>query len=78
MRSFQDQAGNHWQAALLEASYGTILLVFSPLGGAELRQLPSPAQNLADAMDALDGMDTEALLKALDAARPWDPATAGP
>ena len=76
MRSFQDQVGGTWQVALLDASYGTILLVFSPLGGAELRQLPSPAQNLAEAMDALNGMDDEALRRALDDASPWDPAAA--
>ena len=33
MRSFDDDRGGHWQAALLEASFGNVMLVFSRIGG---------------------------------------------
>ena len=31
MRSFDDSHGQHWQAALLDGSYGNVMLVFSPM-----------------------------------------------
>lgn len=78
MRTFDDGQGQHWQAALLEASYGHIMLLFSPLaGGGEVRQKLLDADHLAEAEQWLPTLDDEALRALLAQASPWDPATSG-
>ena len=65
MRSFDDPQGRHWQAALLEASYGNVMLVLSPLDGTEVVQHLLGSDNLADAeveVAALDDAGLRALL----------------
>ncbi len=74
MRTFTDPEGRSWQAALLDASYGTILLVFSPMHDAQLRQRTMETATLAEAMTLLESLDVEALREQLAAAEPWDPA----
>lgn len=70
MRTFEDH-GKTWQAALLDASYGNIMLVFSPVHGGEIRQQLLTAANLSEAEAQLDGMDDEALCEMLSGADPW-------
>jgi hypothetical protein len=72
MRSFDDIRGERWQAALLEASYGNIALVFSPMHGSEVRQLLMLADTLVDAQAQLAALDEAGLRAMLDDARPWD------
>ena len=72
MRSFDDARGERWQAALLEASYGNIALVFSPLRGNEVRQLLMAAETLLDAQAQLAALDEAGLCAMLDEAHPWD------
>ncbi len=74
MRSFDDPLGQRWQAALLEASYGDFVLVFSPLQGSETRQKPLHADNLAEATAALAALDDDGLRALLAEAGPWDPS----
>lgn len=73
MRTFDDPQGRPWQAALLEASYGSIALVFSPLHGDGLRSLSMPAQTLTEAEAALAALEVADLRGLLERARPWDP-----
>ena len=75
MRTFDDALGRPWQAALQEASYGSIALVFSPLHGDGLRRLPMPVQTLTEAEAELAALDEAALRGLLDKAQPWDPGT---
>lgn len=75
MRTFKDSAGRPWQAALLDASYGSIRLVFSPLGEDALRQCPSGAGTLAEALGWLEAKDDDALRALLETAEIWDPAS---
>lgn len=77
VRTFDDSQGRGWQAALLEASYGNIALVFSPLRGDGLRQLVMQAETLPEAEAQLAALDTAGLCALLQEAQPWDPA-AGP
>lgn len=77
MRTFDDPRGDSWQAALLEASYGNIALVFSPLRGDGLRQLVMQAETLPEAEAQLAALDEAGLRALLEEAQPWDPA-AGP
>jgi len=76
MRTFDDAHGQAWQAALLEASYGQLWLVFSPMGGGELRQCPCPASGRAEAQAALASCAVADLRAWLDAATSWEPAGA--
>lgn len=74
MRTFTDNHGKRWQAALLDASYGHIMLVFSPLQGEGIRQRLLEAENLAEGEKQLAALDDDGLLAMLDDADPWDPA----
>ncbi len=71
MRSFDDAQGNHWQAALLEASYGTVLVVFSRDGGDEVLKNELDATHLMEAEQWLSEMDETGLRATLAGAVPW-------
>jgi len=75
MRSFHDPQGQTWQAAVLDASYGAALLVFTPLHGAGLRRLHLAVENYAAALDLLAGLDDAGLCARLTEAEPWDPTS---
>ncbi|HQQ72048.1 MAG TPA: hypothetical protein PLL92_17320 [Alicycliphilus sp.] len=73
MRGFDAPDGQRWQAALLEASYGQVLLIFSADQGGALRQHPMPAEHLAQASEQLAALDDAALAALLAQAAPWQP-----
>lgn len=73
MRSFVDPRGTTWQAALLDASYGNVLIIFSPLQGSDVRQHLMDADNLAQAEGQLAGLTDHDLQGLLDNAEPWTP-----
>jgi hypothetical protein len=77
MRTFEDHQGHHWQAALLDASYGNIMLVFSAVHGDAIRQNLLGAENHSEAVATLDGMDDDDLRAALAEADPWPPGAGG-
>lgn len=77
MRSFDDADGAPWQAALLHGSYGSILLVFSPLSAGDIRQLPLQSENLAAAEALVRSLDTDGLRRLLGEAEPWAQAGGG-
>lgn len=70
MRSFQDGQGKPWQAAILDASWGNAVLVFTPLGSSEVLKCELHAANLAEAEQMLADMDEAALRAALAEAVP--------
>lgn len=71
MRTFTAPNGQRWHAALLEASYGQVLLIFSPEQGDGLRQHTMAAEHLAEATEQLAAMDDAALAALLAQAAPW-------
>ena len=71
MRSFDDPRRGHWQAALLEASYGNVRLVFSHAGDGEIRQLALRAENLRVAEEELAATDETRLCELLAESEPW-------
>lgn len=75
MRTFTDNQGKRWQAALLDASYGNIMLVFSPWQGDGIRQQLLGVENLAEGEASFAAMDDEELQRILAKASPWNPAT---
>lgn len=72
MRTFEDPQGQSWQAGLLEASYGDILLIFSPLSGGEVRQRLLASDNMLDAEAEVTALGEDGLLDLLAEAKPWD------
>lgn len=77
MRTFDDSHGNPWQAALLEASYGNVTLLFTPMHGHDTRQQMMSAEDMAEAQAQLAKLDDEALRTMLAEAQPWNPGTGG-
>lgn len=71
MRSFDDIQGGHWQAALLDASYGNTLLVFSRLGDGAIRKAAMDAENMRLAEQQFMDMDESQLRRLLAESVPW-------
>jgi hypothetical protein len=71
MRSFDDEHGGHWQAALMEASFGNISLVFSRIGGEGVLHKALGAANYHEAEQWLADSDEAALRASLAGAQPW-------
>lgn len=72
MRTFDDEQGSHWQAAVLDASYGNALLVFSKLGSTTVLKSDLYAANLAEAEQVLAAMDEAKLRNTLAEAVPFE------
>lgn len=78
MRTFDDSHGNPWQAALLEASYGNVTLLFTPMHGHDdTRQQMTSAEDMAEAQAQLAKLDDEALRAMLAESQPWNPGAGG-
>lgn len=75
MRTFNDKDGRRWQAALLEASYGYVLLTFNPFDGDGISQVQMEADTLVEADGMLRAYDEGQLQELLSKARPWDSST---
>lgn len=71
MRSFDDARGDHWQAALMEASFGNTLMIFSRIGGDGVLQKPLDSANYHEAEQWLAGADQAQLRALLAEAKPW-------
>ena len=72
MRSFDDELGGYWQAAVLDASYGGAVLVFSKSGSTTVLKSELYTANLADAEQMLATMDEAALRNTLAEAVPLE------
>jgi hypothetical protein len=77
MRTFDDTHGNVWQAALLEASYGNIALLFTPMRGDGIRRCEMPADDMAEAEAQLSKLDDDGMRMMLAQAEPWRPGVDG-
>lgn len=71
MRSFEDDHGTVWQAAVMEASYGVEILLFSPMAGDEMRIVYLEAQNSIDAGRELEALSDDDLRRRLEVAEDW-------
>lgn len=71
MRSFDDEHGSHWQAALMEASFGNVLLIFTRIGGEGVLQRPLETANMQEAQRLLADADEPRLRALLADAQPW-------
>lgn len=74
MRTFDDTQGGHWQAALMEGSYGSVELIFGRIGGdGEVLHwaLDAEAVNMTDATQLVADQDEAGLCAWLAEATPW-------
>lgn len=71
MRTFDDEQGRPWQAALLEGAYGHVMMVFAPLDGTGIRQLLLGADSRLAAEAELLVLSDENLRARLAESRPW-------
>lgn len=71
MRSFDDDKHDHWQAAVMEASFGNTLMVFTRIGGDETLQTSLNATNFHEAEQFLADTDETRLRALLAEAKPW-------
>lgn len=74
MRSFDDAQGHHWQAALMEASFGNVLMIFSRIGDDGVLHHPLPAPSMRAAEQLLADADEAKLREYLASATPWSGA----
>jgi hypothetical protein len=72
MRSFDDTQGSSWQAAVLDASYGNMLLVFSHASDGGVRKTTMSVENMRLAEQQLAGMDVSQLRGLLAESVPWE------
>ena len=72
MRSFDDAQGDRWEAAMLDASYGIMLVIFSRVGSDEVLKNELDAASLFDAEQMLASMDEASLRATLLEAVPWN------
>lgn len=71
MRSFDDAQGGHWQAALMEASFGNVLMIFSRIGADGVLHKPLESANFSAAEQLLAEADETRLRSLLAEATPW-------
>lgn len=71
MRSFDDVQGGHWQAALMEASFGNVIAIFSRIGGEGALRAPLNAPSMRAAEQLLADADEAWLRELLAQAKPW-------
>lgn len=71
MRSFDDDQRRPWQAALLEASFGNVLIVFSRIGGEGVLHKTLDTPNYREAEQWLAAIDATRLRSMLAEAQPW-------
>jgi|GEM_PF-923485 len=75
MRWLSDSNGIRWSVDVLFGSYGTYYLMFSPgpgEGSSRPRKLAIAADSQREAAAALEAMDDEALMAALDDSSDFD------
>lgn len=71
MRSFSDSNGQEWQADVMDASYGSMLMLFWRLGSFEVFKSPLRAGNHLAAEHEVAAFSDEELRARLAGAEPW-------
>jgi hypothetical protein len=71
MRTFTDDEGTVWTAALGRESWGTFVVLFSPAAGGAARKAALAAEDALGAQRELEALSTEQLRARLAASEPW-------
>lgn len=71
MRTLVDDAERRWQVLLGKESWGTLVLLFSPLDGGDARTSVLAAETMQAASAELDALTDDDLRVRLRESRPW-------
>ena len=71
MRSFSDNQGQEWQADVMDASYGNMLMLFWRLGSFDIYKSPLQAGNHLSAEHEVAAFSDDELRARLASAEPW-------
>lgn len=71
MRSFSDSSGQVWQADVMDASYGSMLMLFWRLGSFEVYKCPLLSGNHLAAEREVAALSETELCAKLKTAEPW-------
>jgi hypothetical protein len=71
MRSFAAADGSSWQVVLGKESWGTLVLLFTPMMGDGARTSTLSAETMFDASAELDALTDDELRVRLEDSRPW-------
>ena len=71
MRRFLANDGREWEVTIGKESWGTLVLLFSAIGGGEVRKVVLTAETSLAAHAELDAMNDEMLRTRVDVASPW-------
>lgn len=72
MRSFSDEAGRDWDAAVGRESWGSVVLLLAPRAEGGVRVAPLASETVRDAERELAAMSEQMLREQLAASRPWE------
>jgi hypothetical protein len=71
MRHFEDADGRRWHVVLGKESWGTLVLLFTPVDAGESRTSVLSAETMLAANAELDAMSDDDLRARLRDSRPW-------
>jgi hypothetical protein len=71
VRGFTDEAGRRWQVVVGKESWGTLVLLFSPVAGGDARTSILSAETALAANAELDALSDDDLRNRLRDSRPW-------
>jgi hypothetical protein len=71
VRSFTDETGRQWEVVLGKESWGTLVLLFSPAAGGDVRVSALSSETSFDASAELDALTDAQLRDRLRDAHPW-------
>ena len=71
MRRFVGEDGQEWEVMVGKESWGTLVLLFSPPSGGNVRKAVIAAETARAAHAELDAMSDETLRAHLASASPW-------
>jgi hypothetical protein len=71
MRAFTDDDGAWWEVALGKASWGTLVLLFTPRAGGDARTSVLAAETMFAANAELDALTDDDLRERLRDSHPW-------
>jgi hypothetical protein len=71
MRHFDDDDGRRWQVVLGKESWGTLVLLFTPVAAGESRTSVLTAETMLAANAELDALTDDDLRARLRDSRPW-------
>ncbi len=71
MRLFQDGTGRTWEVTLGKESWGTLVLLFGPEDGGEVRKAILASETPLDAQREFDALTDAELAARLTESSPW-------